>query len=130
MTCLLLDTHIWVWALLRLSALPPATRTAIEMAEEVFVSAVSVYEISQKLRRGTWPEMNIETLEEMIAESENGFELLPMTVEINKIAGLLQWSNRDPFDRMIAATALAHNLALATKDAAFGEIADLQLVWK
>ena len=46
-------------------------------------------------------------------------EIAPYTAEIAFLAGAMQWSHRDPFDRMIAATAMALGCPLISKDAAF-----------
>ena len=54
---------------------------------------------------------------------EQGTELAPYTAEIAFLAGALQWSHRDPFDRMIAATALALACPLISKDGAFDRLA-------
>lgn len=42
---LLLDTHIFLWAVAGSSQLKPAARRLIEEADEVHVSAASVWEI-------------------------------------------------------------------------------------
>ena len=54
---LLLDTHALMWWLIEPARLTPKAKLAIEDADEVWVSAVSVYEIDIKRReqrlRGT-----------------------------------------------------------------------------
>jgi PIN domain nuclease of toxin-antitoxin system len=59
MTCVLLDTHSFVWSLLLSSALSPAARAMIEAADAVYVAPVSFYEITQKHRLGKWPELDL-----------------------------------------------------------------------
>jgi len=125
----LLDTHAWVWALHATSRLSPAARTAIERADEAFVSAVSVYEIAQKVRRDAWPEMTVERLDEIMADETLCARILPVTESTMRAAGLLSWSNRDPFDRMIAATAIGEELVLVSKDAAFREVGFVTTTW-
>jgi PIN domain nuclease of toxin-antitoxin system len=41
----------------------------------------------------------------------------------------MEWAHRDPFDRLIVATALALGVALISKDRAFTDREDLTLVW-
>jgi PIN domain nuclease of toxin-antitoxin system len=53
--------------------------------------------------------------------------------EASLLAAVMEWEHRDPFDRIIAATAITRGLALVSADAAFNRIADLPkwpgLVW-
>ena len=44
-------------------------------------------------------------------------------------AGGLAWDHGDPFDRMLAAQALAENLTLVSRDAAFGALRGLKVLW-
>jgi PIN domain nuclease of toxin-antitoxin system len=47
------------------------------------------------------------------------FEIVPLTADLAMMAALLDWSHRDPFDRMIAAVALQELVAVISQDAAF-----------
>ena len=42
----------------------------------------------------------------------------------------MDWAHRDPFDRLIAATALSEGGMLASKDAAFDELEGLNRIWE
>lgn len=48
----LLDTHIFLWAVAGSRLLKPATRRFIESADEVYVSAASIWEVAIKARLG------------------------------------------------------------------------------
>jgi PIN domain nuclease of toxin-antitoxin system len=48
-----------------------------------------------------------------------------MTDDIGLLAGLLDWPRRDPFDRIIAATAIELNLSLPSADAVFDTLSSL-----
>lgn len=58
-----------------------------------------------------------------------GIEVLPITPAIATIAssGRIPW--RDPFDRLIAATAIVHQATLVTRDRRLAGIAGLGTVW-
>ncbi|MGL5012179.1 MAG: type II toxin-antitoxin system VapC family toxin, partial [Paracoccaceae bacterium] len=58
-----------------------------------------------------------------------GVVFAPLTEDISLSAGLLDWSHRDPFDRMIAATALAFDMTLISADTAFDAVPGLRRVW-
>jgi PIN domain nuclease of toxin-antitoxin system len=115
---MLLDTHALVWAMGAPEHLSAAARQALEMAAERCISAASLYEITWKARIGTWPEvlplLAIDLDARLRAE---GFEILAASGAIMQRAGSFDWTHRDPFDRIIVATALARGLAVVSKDA-------------
>lgn len=115
---MLLDTHALVWAMGAPEHLSAAARRALETAAERCVSAASLYEITWKARIGKWPEvlplLAIDLDARLRAE---GFEILATSGSIMQRAGSFDWTHRDPFDRIIVATALARGLAVVSKDA-------------
>jgi len=52
---LLLDTHIFLWAVAGSPLLKPSARRLIESADEVYVSAASIWEVAIKARLGRLP---------------------------------------------------------------------------
>ena len=129
MTRVLVDTHTFAWITTEPERLPRVARRMIETADETLVSVVSIYEIAQKVRLGKWPEMaaNVRSLNEEAFAI--GVGLVPVTGRISLHAGLLDWPHRDPFDRMIAATALVLDLVLISADTTFDSLPDLRRVW-
>jgi len=111
---LLLDTHVLIWwdEGARLS---PAARAAIESADQVFVSAVSGWEIAIKTALGRLRPLR--TVADAIADS--GFEELPLRLRHTESLLTLPSLHRDPFDRMLLAQAISDGLTIATRDAAF-----------
>ena len=97
---------------------PPhrGVKSAIEEADAVAVSPISVYEVSRKARLGGWPEV-VGHLDELVAESQT--VSAPFTRGIAARAGTLDWRHRDPFDRLIAATAIELRYPLVSKDVEF-----------
>lgn len=105
MSAVLLDTHAWVWSFAEDGLLSDAARNAIESAEAVYVSPISFFEIGQKVRIGKWPEMEAMVDELPAILVEQGGITAPFTPQICLRASLWDWAHRDPFDRLIAATA-------------------------
>jgi PIN domain nuclease of toxin-antitoxin system len=114
----LLDTHALVWSLQdspKLSA--RARRFLVNEAHEVLVSAASAWEIAMRVRSGKWPDAKV--VEENFAELIQiaGFVTINVTVENALRAGRLHGAHGDPFDRMIAAQALALDIPVLSTDA-------------
>ena len=123
----LLDTHAWAWSLIKPHLLSEPARAAINSGPTL-ISPVSIFEIAQKVRIGRWPEMApvVQTLPALV--HEQGSLLAPLTLEICLDAGLADWPNRDPFDRILGATARLMGVPLVTRDAVFAE-AGVACVW-
>lgn len=119
---LLLDTHAWVWTLGNDDRLSFRAREALTQADTVLVSAISLFEIGQKVRLGKWPEMEPHWLELPKRLAQQGGRFVPVSAEISLMAARLDWAHRDPFDRFIAATAITERLALVSADAAFDDL--------
>ena len=111
---LLLDTHVLLWALEDSQALSVDARQSIaDTRNEVFVSAVSIWEMAIKRSLGKLraPDNLADTVQEA------GFAALPITLAHAEQAGMLPPHHRDPFDRMLVAQALAEGLVVVTDDA-------------
>ena len=120
---LLLDTHVWVWSLLAPDLIPAPLRGRIAAASAVLVPPCALYEIAQKHRLGKWPEVGalIPRLPALLRAQ--GAQAAPFTPDMALMAGGMDWPHRDPFDRMIAATALELACPVVSKDTAFDSLA-------
>ena len=109
---LLLDTHILIWwdEGVRLSA---AANDAIRNADQVYVSAVSGWEVAIKAALGKIKPRR--TVAEAIEDS--GFEELPLLLRHSEELTGLPMHHRDPFDRMLIAQAKSDRLTIVTRDA-------------
>ena len=119
---LLLDTHIFLWAVAGAAQLKPAVRRFIEDADEVYVSAASIWEIAIKARLGKI-DADPHALAAAIAAS--GFAELPVTALHAAGVARLDAHHGDPFDRLLVAQALAEPLRLVTADEALARYSDL-----
>jgi PIN domain nuclease of toxin-antitoxin system len=115
----LLDTHTLLWATLSPSSLTELAAGIIENeSNSIWVSAASAWEIATKVRIGKLPEAIVLEREFLETIELAGYSLLPIEVADGLRAGRLAGDNRDPFDRMIAAQALARDWPILSKDPA------------
>ncbi|GMV45446.1 MAG: hypothetical protein AMXMBFR66_08440 [Pseudomonadota bacterium] len=123
---IVLDSHIWFWWVSgERGRLSRVLLEALAAEPAVGVSPVSCFEIALAARRRrlelpvdarTWVQQ---------ALHPSGIELLPLDEAIAVRAVELPEHHRDPFDRIIIATALALDARLASADAAFAAYDEL-----
>lgn len=119
---LLLDTQIYLWFLADSKRLSRSARQEIAHADEVMVSAASIWEASIKIVLGKL-EADTRALAEGIAAS--GFAELPIRAFHGVAAASLPDHHRDPFDRMLLAQAMTEPLYLLTADAVLARYSPL-----
>jgi PIN domain nuclease of toxin-antitoxin system len=81
------------------------------------------------VRLGKWPLMArfATSLPDYAAKA--GLTVAPLTAEVAVLAGSLDWPHRDPFDRLLAATALVNGWQLLSADPVFDSLTGLRRVW-
>ena len=113
---ILVDTHVFVWALSTPERLSADKRSELESrANIIYLSSISVAEIMikaslNKLRFDNDPVACAEQL---------GFELLDFTVKDAVLLKNLPFHHRDPFDRMLIAQSLAQKVKMMSDDHRF-----------
>lgn len=123
---IVLDTHIWFWFINReFERFPENWREVIETAPQVGVSPVSCYEIALAHQKGrmSLPCPASEWLADALMPS--GIDLLPITPEVANQAVDLSPIHKDPFDRLIIATAVIYQAQLASIDGQFKSYPEL-----
>jgi PIN domain nuclease of toxin-antitoxin system len=122
---LLLDTHVFLWAVADSRLLKPQARRAIEAAEQVYVSAASIWEIALKARIGKLkadPEALMDAIE------ASGFVELPVRAAHAVGVAKLALHHNDPFDHLLLAQAIAEPLKLLTADEVLVQYSDVVLL--
>ncbi len=113
---LLLDTHIFLWALAEPEKMAPERRAEVEReANIVYVSSITIAEIMIKASVGKL-DVSFDPVE-MIDRC--GFERLPFRSEDARLLRDLPFHHRDPFDRMLIVQGLANQLPIVTEDKRF-----------
>ncbi len=110
---LLLDTQIFLWFLADSPKLTKSVRRQIDVADQVFVSAASIWEATIKLSIGKL-EVQADRLVSGIEES--GFEELPVRAVHAAGVARLRPIHRDPFDRLLIAQAIEEPMRFLTAD--------------
>jgi PIN domain nuclease of toxin-antitoxin system len=103
-------------------------RQTIEQAGEVFVSAVSAWEIMTKWRSGKQPEFGQLANSFIQVTEAHGFIRLAVSVEHALLAASLPMHHRDPFDRMLIAQGLIEGSPIVTPDTIFDHYG-IKRVW-
>ena len=129
----LLDTHTFLWAVSETKNLSKkVVETLKNQKNNIYVSAVTLWEISIKIRI---KKLNIGTLEpeELISLAEQmDFELISLTPEESiSYHNLLENTHKDPFDRMLAWQSISRNMVLISKDQELKKITKygLKILW-
>ena len=112
---LLLDTNALLWALANAPRIAPVRDMLLADENEVFVSAVSWWELAIKIRIGKLAARLPELRE---AARAGGFLELPLSGAHAEVLATLPRYHNDPFDHMLVAQSMAEPMRLISGDAA------------
>lgn len=127
---LLLDTHALIWAVGDPSRIPKKTFAKLaDEANEIMVSAASAWEVATKVRLGRLP--TARSLLQTFGHSVRriGGRQLDITTGHALAAGSLDWTHRDPFDRLLVAQAIQESLTIVTRDRAISAFDGVATIW-
>jgi len=125
---IVLDTHVWLWWTADPRRLSRAAARALERADAIGVTTITVLELAEHAERGrvrlnaplrTWVRH---------ALARERVSALPLTAEIAVDAAQLRFEG-DPADRIIYATARALDAQLVTRDERLREYDAERTVW-
>ena len=116
----LLDSHAVYWWTIGSDRLSPTARSLIEdKASSILVSAVTFYELDNKMRLN---KLDLKSQELRAALTASGLQTLAITDLHAELAAAFDWDHRDPWDRILAAQARLEHCAFVSTDLAFDEI--------
>ena len=117
---LLLDTHVLLWFQADDPKLSATARAAIlDPANERWLSPISLLEIAIKVRIGKLPLSAPFGVLYPSTLAADDIHVLPLEADHIEPLTTLPLHHKDPFDRLIVATALVEGLTLVSADAAF-----------
>ncbi len=114
---LLLDTHVWAWALLEPERLSARAAAALrDQANELWLSPISSWELSLLVEMGRVaadqsPQEFVTT-----ALAAVPARAAVMTHAVAAESRRFRWKHRDPADRFLVATARIYDLTILTAD--------------
>ena len=107
---------------------PAAARVLKDAENQILVSVVSAYEVANKFRIGKWAEIAALAISFDEIIGSQGFTIMPVSSSNASQAGLLNSGHLDPFDRLIAAQAIAAGVPVISVDVAI-EALGAQRFW-
>ena len=114
---LLVDTCTFLWIAGGGRALPPRARDAfLSPDNDVYLSAVSAWEIAVKHARGRLPLP--EPPERLVPDERERLGMVPLpfdeesALHVSRLPAL----HHDPFDRMLVSQAIVHGMVILTPD--------------
>ena len=115
----LLDTHTFAWSVGDADLLSQTVRRVLQNRQHhLFVSPVSIWEMSIKHASGKWPEVAPFMDEQVYAHlmRQLGASELLIDHRHTRLAGQFKVSHKDPFDRLLVAQTLLKGMTLVSKD--------------
>ncbi len=114
---ILLDTCTFLWLITDDIALSASARnTFVDPDNDVYLSAVSVWEITVKHSLGKLPLPTSAERFIPIQRERHGITSLPLEEQAILYLSKLPLLHRDPFDRVLVCQAIQHELTLLTPD--------------
>ena len=124
-----LDTCTLLWAIdVRTQLSDQARALTVDPGNEVYLSAISAWEIALKQQRGDL--VLSEPAFQYVPKQRNahGYLELPFDEPAALRAGRLPPLHKDPFDRMLVCQAIEHGLVILTPDAHISQY-PVRTVW-
>ena len=110
---IIIDTHIFLWALSDPYMISDAKRASLEdLSNTIYVSAVSIAELMIKASLEKL-QINFNPVD---MAKESGFALLDFSAEAALLLKDMPFHHKDPFDRMLIAQSIADNYPIMSED--------------
>jgi PIN domain nuclease of toxin-antitoxin system len=124
----LLDTHSAIWFFNGDESLSQTANNIIrDLSNDVYISMTSAWELAIKIGIGKL-DFAGKTAGFIRLAEKNKITLIPITTSHLTVLESLPMIHRDPFDRLLVATAIAEQMTLITADANIARY-DVSQIW-
>ena len=125
----LLDTCAFIWYMTKDKKLSDTVREIIFSSDNVYVSFASLWEVAVKQTIGKLSTVTKSVYE--IAElcGDGGIVIMPLKLSYLERVKKMPLIHRDPFDRIIIATAIEEDMILLTKDSDITRYSGVKTLW-
>jgi PIN domain nuclease of toxin-antitoxin system len=130
---ILVDTHILIWDALAPDQLSPRAQQTLAQANQqdgILICDISLWEIAMLLaKRRVQVATDSQTFLNLVLQA-NKITVQPITAQIAALAAQLPAPlDKDPADRLIAATAISEQIPLVTADNNLQSAKQLTTIW-
>ena len=127
---LLLDTHTLLWLDTDLTRLSPRAASLLrDRKNQVYVSAITAWELAIKNRLGKLPSATPLLNSYHSSLARYGFVALPLSSDHALAERSLSHDHKDPFDRALVAQAAHEKLSLLSNDPKLSQFSEVQVMW-
>lgn len=124
----LIDTHTLLWYLDDSKKLSQKSKNLIENSEsDISISIASFWEIAIKVSIGKL-KLGIGIISLIVKTKEEEIDILPITPESLAVVENLPLHHKDPFDRIIIATAMTLQVSIISNDEKFDKY-EVERIW-
>jgi PIN domain nuclease of toxin-antitoxin system len=111
--------------------LPPAAHAALLDASQAIISPITPWELGIKVKIGKLqlPEPPLQWVQALAAKHQLHLPVSGLDAALLCAAADLPLIHRDPFDRVLIATALERNLILVTSDRTIPDYPGVRVIW-
>jgi PIN domain nuclease of toxin-antitoxin system len=133
-TSLVVDSHAFIWYVLASPHLSDKARQVMDDATDsnipLVISAATLVELVYLTEKGTFTQTHLEAFHEIIDAADSGFEVAPIDNAVARaVSRIPRAAVADPFDRIIAATALVRAARLVTYDRKIRQLSAVDTIW-
>jgi PIN domain nuclease of toxin-antitoxin system len=124
----LLDTHTAIWYFNGDKALSKTAKEIIlDLSNQIHLSISSAWELAIKISLGKL-EFNGQVARFINLAETYGFNILPIKTDYLSALESLPWIHRDPFDRLLIATAISEQMTFISADRNVAQY-NVSLIW-